>query len=161
MSRPRSATPGSWKKGQSGNPSGRPVTAYSDKEYFKRLRIAALRKVEVPLPPEPEQEQASGNGKANAEGKKKKDSRTVDEMTLIAEKVIELAKAGSEWAIEHVAQRFDGKVREAVDITTNTNLKVKYESYEEARAALLEEGIDINRIPMLTDMRPPEEREPN
>ena len=32
-------------------------------------------------------------------------------------------------------------------------MKVRYESYEEARAALLEEGIDINRIPMLTDMR--------
>ena len=41
----------------------------------------------------------------------------------------------------------------AVDITTNTNFKVRYETYEEARAALLEEGIDINRIPMLTDMR--------
>jgi hypothetical protein len=33
------------------------------------------------------------------------------------------------------------------------------ESYEEARAALLEEGVDINRIPMLTDMRPPEGQE--
>ena len=33
--------------------------------------------------------------------------------------------------------------------------------FDEARAALLEEGINIDRLPMLTDMRPPEEREPN
>jgi hypothetical protein len=45
---PRSRS--TWSKGQSGNPSGRPPTPYSDREYFKRLRIAAFRQVEVPLP---------------------------------------------------------------------------------------------------------------
>jgi hypothetical protein len=34
--------------------------------------------------------------------------------------------------------------------------KVRYESYEEVRAALLEEGINVDQLPMLTDMRPPE-----
>jgi hypothetical protein len=67
-----------------------------------------------------------------------------------------MAREGNSWAIDHLANRFDGKVKETVDITTNHNVKVRYETYEEARAALLEEGVDINRLPMLTDMRPPE-----
>jgi hypothetical protein len=45
--------------------------------------------------------------------------------------------------------------------TTNTNVKVRYESYEEVRAALLEEGINTDQLPMLEDMRPPEEQERN
>ena len=63
---------------------------------------------------------------------------------------------GNAWAIEHIANRLDGKVREQLELTPNHNLKVRYESYEEARAALLEEGINIDRLPMLTDMRKPE-----
>ena len=47
-------------------------------------------------------------------------------------------------------------MREQVELTPNHNVKVKYESYEEARAALLEEGINIDRLPMLSDMRIPE-----
>jgi hypothetical protein len=57
-------------------------------------------------------------------------------------------------------KRMDGKVREQVEVTTNTNLKVRYESYEEVRAALLEEGINIDRLPMLEDLRSVEEQEP-
>jgi hypothetical protein len=70
-------------------------------------------------------------------------------------------KEGNSWAIEHVAQRIDGKVREQVEVTTNTNFKVRYESYEEVRAALLEEGINVDQLPLLTDMRPPEGQERN
>jgi hypothetical protein len=76
--------------------------------------------------------------------------------SVIADKVVEMAKAGNEWAIDHVATRLDGKPKEQLDVTHNTNVKIRYESYEEARAALLEEGVDINRLPMLTDMRPPQ-----
>jgi hypothetical protein len=72
--------------------------------------------------------------------------------------VIEAAKRAEPWAVEHVAQRIDGKVREQVEVTTNTNVKVRYETYEEVRAALLEEGINVDQLPMLEDMRPPEER---
>jgi hypothetical protein len=76
--------------------------------------------------------------------------------------VVEMAKAGNAWAIDNVATRLDGKPKDQVELTTNTNFKVRYESYEEARAALLEEGVDLNRIPMLTDMRTVEEvEEPN
>jgi hypothetical protein len=46
-------------------------------------------------------------------------------------------------------------------VTTNTNVKVRYESYEEVRAALLEEGINVDQLPLLTDMRPPEGQERN
>jgi hypothetical protein len=54
-----------------------------------------------------------------------------------------------------------GLLRDAVEVTTNTNLKVRYESYEEVRAALLEEGVNVDRLPLLTDMRPPEGQERN
>jgi hypothetical protein len=40
-------------------------------------------------------------------------------------------------------------------------VKVRYESYEEVRAALLEEGINVDQLPLLTDMRPPEGQERN
>jgi hypothetical protein len=139
---------GSWKKGQSGNPNGRPVGTPHDHPWFAHLQVAAKRKLEV-----------------DEDGKpvpvKYEKGKMLDWMTVAADKVWELAGGGNAWAIEHVANRFDGKVREQVDVTHNTNVKIRYESYEEARAALLEEGVDINRIPMLTDMRPPEERETN
>jgi hypothetical protein len=83
----------------------------------------------------------------------------LDWMTVAADKVMELAAEGNMLAVEHVANRFDGKVREQVEVTTNTNLKVRYESYEEVRAALLEEGINIDRLPMLEDLRSVEEQE--
>jgi uncharacterized Zn finger protein len=83
----------------------------------------------------------------------------IDQLTDVAQKVFELAREGNMWAIEHIANRLDGKVREQVDATYNTNVKIRYESYEEVRAALLEEGINIDRLPMLTDMRPPEGQE--
>jgi hypothetical protein len=47
---------------------------------------------------------------------------------------------------------------EIIVVCTNTNVKVRYETYEEVRAALLEEGINVDQLPMLEDMRPPEER---
>jgi hypothetical protein len=112
--------------------------------------VALLRKVKVPVEEETEVE-ADANGK-----KPEPKMRTVSEMDLIVEAVIKAAKKAEPWAVEHVAQRMDGKVRDQVEVTTNTNFKVRYESYEEARAALLEEGINIDRLPMLTDMRIPE-----
>jgi hypothetical protein len=73
--------------------------------------------------------------------------------------VLELAREGNMTAIEHLANRFDGRVKEQVELTTNTHVKVRYESYEEVRAALLEEGINVDKLPLLTDMRPPEGQE--
>jgi hypothetical protein len=36
--------------------------------------------------------------------------------------------------------------------------KVRYETYEEVREALLEEGIDVDSLPLLTDMKEPRGR---
>jgi hypothetical protein len=116
--------------------------------------MALLRTVEVPIEVDPVKK-----AEAEAKGKTLKETRTTDEMSLIIDKVVDMAKDGNEWAIEHVANRIDGKVREQVEVTTNTNLKVRYESYEEVRAALLEEGINIDRLPMLEDLRSVEEQE--
>ena len=60
--------------------------------------------------------------------------------------VFDLARKCNAWSIEHIANRFDGKVREQVELTPNHNFNIRYESYEEARAALLEEGINIDRL---------------
>jgi hypothetical protein len=126
----------SWKKGQSGNPNGRPpgITAADVKEWFRRLHVAAYRKVKIG-----------------------KDGKPV----LVPYKVMELACEGNMWAVEHIANRLDGRVKEQVDATTSHTHKIKYESYEEVRAALLEEGINVDQLPMLTNMRPPKEQERN
>jgi hypothetical protein len=92
---------------------------------------------------------------------KYKEGKTVDLLTVAADKVMELACEGNMWAVEHIANRLDGKVRDQVEPTTNHNVKVRYESYEEVRAALLEEGINVDQLPLLTDMRPPEGQERN
>jgi hypothetical protein len=79
----------------------------------------------------------------------------LDWMAVAANKVMELACEGNAWAIDHVATRFDGKPRDQVELTTNTSVKIRYESYEEVRAALLEEGINVDQLPMqLTCDRP-------
>ena len=150
---------GNWKKGQSGNPKGRPRVPPEELAYGRRLRMALLRQSQVPIPPKPDKcnENSNGNGE-KPKSKPKPKMRTVDEMMLIVEAVIEAAKRAEPWAVEHIAQRIDGKVREQVEVTTNTNVKVGYETYEEVRAALLEEGINVDQLPMLEDMRPPEER---
>ena len=135
----------SWPNGKSGNPKGRPVGIPNGhaQEWFKRLLVAIHRTAKI-----------GQDGKPILEVRKA--GEEVDLLTLVADKVLELAMHGNAWAIEHIANRFDGKVREQVELTPNRNLKIRYESYEEARAALLEEGINIDRLPMLTDMRIPE-----
>jgi Family of unknown function (DUF5681) len=140
----------SWPKGQSGNPNGRPLgasTAHA-KEWFRRLRVAAHRKIKI-----------GENGKPELVPYKV--GKEIDRLTVAADKVLELACEGNAWAVEHIANRLDGKVRDQVEPTTNTNVKVRYESYEEVRAALLEEGINVDQLPLLTDMRPPEGQERN
>jgi prephenate dehydratase len=89
----------------------------------------------------------------------RKKGEKVEWLTIAADKVMELAGDGNAWAVEHVANRLDGRVREQVDITTTTSVKIRYESYAEVRAALLEEGINVDQLPMLTDMRVPKEQE--
>jgi hypothetical protein len=70
----------------------------------------------------------------------------LDWLTVAADKVMELAAEGNMLAVEHLANRFDGKVREQVEVTTNTNVKVRYESYEEVRAAIIECNCDYSAM---------------
>jgi Family of unknown function (DUF5681) len=125
-----------WKRGTSGNPRGRPVG------------IASHRKIKINTQGEVIKDQREG------------EEREIDMLTRVAEVVFNLAIEGNPWAIEHISNRLDGKVKEHVEVRTNTNIKVRYESYEEVRAALLEEGINIDRLPMLEDLRSVEEQEP-
>jgi hypothetical protein len=39
--------------------------------------------------------------------------------------------------------------------------KVRYETYEEAREALLEEGVDVDRLPLLTDLNAARQQRPD
>jgi hypothetical protein len=138
-----------WKAGQSGNPNGRPLGAVGDplkKEWVTRLRVAALREAVI-----------DKNGRPVLPKHKK--GEKVDLMSLVAEKVMEMARKGNAWAIEHMANRIDGKVHDSIDVDANNNVKIEYETYEEARAALLEEGIDIDHLPLLPDLRASLERE--
>ena len=131
-------------RGRSGNPRGRHVGIPNERshEWLSRLFVAIKRTAKVG---------PDGTVKVAT----RKEGEEVDLLTLVADKVFELALDGNAWAIEHLASRLDGKVREQLDINCNTNVKAKYESYEEAKAALLAEGINIDRLPMLTDMRVP------
>jgi hypothetical protein len=140
---------GSWVKGQSDNPRGRAPVNPFELEWLKRLRVAANRKVKI-----------GEDGKAQPI-ERKENEKEIDQLTDAAQKVMELAREGNMWAVEHIANRLDGKVKEQVDVTTSHTHKIRYESYEEVRAALLEEGINVDRLPMLTDMRPPEGQERN
>jgi hypothetical protein len=71
-----------WKKGQSGNPFGRPP---GEKEFAAQLRIVL------------------------AEPADKSDPEGVRKLRRIAEKLAECALNGEPWAIAQVADRLDGK----------------------------------------------------
>jgi hypothetical protein len=144
---PKSIHSGNWPKGRSGNPRGRRPVDPLELEWLKRLRVAAFRKVKI-----------GPDGKA-LPIERKENEKEIDQLTDAAQAVMDLARQGNAWAIEHLANRFDGKVREQVEVNYSANVKVRYESYQEVRAALLAEGINVDRIPMLTTMRPPEGQE--
>jgi hypothetical protein len=135
-----------WVKGQSGNPLGRRSVPPIERMWASRLKTAAHRKMEI-----------GTDGKPMPLLREPGDK--VDRLTVAADKVMELACDGNAWAIEHIANRFDGKVREQVDVNYSANVKVRYESYQEVRAALLAEGINVDRLPLLTTLRPPEGQE--
>jgi hypothetical protein len=137
-----------FKKGQSGNPAGRKRGTgrpREEREWFKHLRIAAKREVTVELPPTEEE-----ITKAAEEGRPvKREKRTGTQMALAADAVFKAAREGNMLATEHLANRFDGRVRDEVEITHSASLKVKYESLSEVEEALRAEGIDPDRLPLL------------
>lgn len=79
----------SWKKGQSGNPKGRPPTL---KEFSDALRISAYEAADAKIP------------------KGRKDNR----LRAAADALMLKAMTGDVPAIKEVADRLDGKVPQAV-----------------------------------------------
>jgi Family of unknown function (DUF5681) len=112
-----------WKKGQSGNPNGRPITY--EKSYLDALRIVGLEEVRP---------------------------RSLSKFRRMAEIVWDKALAGEHWAIDHIANRLEGKPTEAIQ-PTPSSVKAEYRSYEEIREGLLEQGFDIEKLPLLSDLR--------
>lgn len=90
--------------------------------------------------------------------------RQVDE--LIADKIIEMALAGNMQAIEFVADRVEGKVRQAVELSGHEGRPIQFQSItsdmtaEEAIAAYLdavgnpEAGIELDMDQGLIDIKP-------
>ena len=148
-----------FQKGQSGNPAGsrkgNPALK-RDHLWFKHLKIAAKREVERELPASAEEIL-----KAAAEGRPVQTIKVKGPaMAMAADKMFELAwRDGNIAAFQHIAERFDGKVTDQVEITTNTSLKVRYESVDEVEEALREQGIDPRRLPLLTAPSDPKDLE--
>ena len=94
-------------KGQSGNPGGRPT---SDKAFADALRIALARR-----------ETKGGE----------------TQLARIADKLVKCALAGQSWAIQHVADRVDGKP--AQESTVNLVSKALTELADAEIAARLEQ----------------------
>src|SRR6516164_8742487 len=96
-----------WKKGQSGNPAGRPIGS-SDKQFVEQLRIVLAEVV----PNDPA-------------GKRK--------LRRIAEKLVDAALDGQSWAIQQVADRIDGKPAQE----STVNIKEKREASDWTREELM------------------------
>jgi hypothetical protein len=74
-----------WKRGQSGNPGGRPYG--SEKAYTEALRIVSKEEIDDPNRP----------------------GERISKLRRMADVAFEKALAGENWAIQHIAERFEGK----------------------------------------------------
>jgi hypothetical protein len=118
-----------------------------------------------PMPPAPPPG-TNRNSKAYKQYKtalKQRRFRAVMQLRRMAEMAFYKANVlGDLQAIEFIADRLDGKPIGAVPdiaITQNNNeLKLEY-TFEEARDRLLSMGIDVDRIPLLDDLRVKVKRE--
>ena len=81
-----------WKPGESGNPNGRPKSENARSEILRELSPVVDADQEL----------------SNAE--------------IIANKVIELAKQGVQWAVREYYDRTDGKPHQSVDVTSNIKM---------------------------------------
>jgi len=96
-----------WKKGQSGNPAGRPIGS-GDKQFVEQLRIVLAEVV----PDDPAGER---------------------KLRRIAEKLVDAALDGHSWAIQQVADRIDGKPAQE----STVNFKEKREASDSTREELM------------------------
>jgi hypothetical protein len=80
-----------WKRGQSGNPGGRPFG--SEKAYAEALRIVSKEEIDDPNKP----------------------GQRLCKLRRLADVVFEKALAGENWAIQHIAERLEGKPAQQLD----------------------------------------------
>ena len=93
-----------WKKGVSGNPLGRPKKAKCIPDI--------LRKIGDMIAPKDIQEKMRKRFHS-------KDKLTMQQAVLML--VYDLATHGTEWAVEFIAARTEGRVTQGVDISTTDN----------------------------------------
>jgi uncharacterized protein DUF5681 len=95
-----------WKKGQSGNPGGRPFG--SEKAYTEALRIVSKEEVDDPNRP----------------------GERISKLRRMADVAFEKALAGENWAIQHIAERFEGKPTQMLEHTAPSGLPPRKLTYE-------------------------------
>jgi len=95
-----------WKKGQSGNPGGRPFG--SEKAYTEALRIVSKEEVDDPNRP----------------------GERISKLRRMAGVAFEKALAGENWAIQHIAERFEGKPTQMLEHTAPNGLPPRKLTYE-------------------------------
>jgi hypothetical protein len=149
-----------WVKGQSGNPHGR--VANVERLFLEQLNIVAQEEVEIEvdangkdLPPQPGQGRMSKAARKRKLKDKQRRFRTIKKLRRIAEVAFQKAMDGSLEHMEFVVDRMDGKPTATQYIAVErrgANLDVRL-TYEEARDKLLEMGLDVEKMPLLGDMK--------
>jgi hypothetical protein len=116
-----------WKKGQSGNPGGRPFG--SEKTYTEALRIVSKEEVDDPNKP----------------------GQRIQKLRRMADIVFEKALGGENWAIQHIAERFEGKPMQMLEPAVLSNQPRRKLTYEivhvtETREQIKNEGpvVDVD-----------------
>jgi uncharacterized protein DUF5681 len=89
-----------WKRGQSGNPGGRPFG--SEKEYTQALRIISKQEIDDPNNP----------------------GERVTKLRRMGEIVWDKALAGENWAIQHIAERFEGRPAQMLEYAGGGEMRV-------------------------------------
>lgn len=89
-----------WKKGQSGNPGGRPFG--SEKAYTEALRIVSKEEVDDPNRP----------------------GERISKLRRMADIVFDKALTGENWAIQHIVERFEGRAVQMVEHAGGGEMRV-------------------------------------
>jgi Family of unknown function (DUF5681) len=95
-----------WKRGQSGNPGGRPFG--SEKAYTEALRIVSKEEIDDPNRP----------------------GERISKLRRMADVAFEKALAGENWAIQHIAERFEGRPAQMLEHAVPSNLPRRKLTYQ-------------------------------
>jgi hypothetical protein len=154
--------------GQSGNPRGlpgRPPNNHVDRLFSEQLRIVGNELVDVPFD-EPEQKPNGKKPNRNSKAYKKKqnelrkkNSQKVTKLRVIAQMAYRLAMKGNLEAMNFIADRMEGKpaVQQFIAVARAAHIEADL-TVTEAKDRLMSMGIDVERLPLLADLRPEREQ---